>query len=102
MTKLIVGFRNFENAPKNKWKIPHSCGKVLFHTHYQPGRHERDQNRDKVIEIINMNERSVGRESKTRETVRKRYRISRSQRRLILPCKGRHTRIVINGWKIGI
>jgi len=49
-----------------------------------------------------MSERSVGRESKTRETVRKRYRISISQRRLTLPCKGRHTRIVINDWKIGI
>jgi hypothetical protein len=102
MTKLIMVFRNFENAPKTSENIPYGCGNVLFFTHYQPGRHELDQSRDKVIEIINMSERSVGRESKTRDTVRKRYRICRSQSRLTLPCKGLHTRIFINSWKIYI
>lgn len=77
--KPIVVFRNFENAPKTSENFPHGCSKFLCYTHYQPGRHERDQNGDKVIEIINMSERSVGRESKTHETVRKRYRIFRSQ-----------------------
>jgi hypothetical protein len=43
----------------------------LFYTHYQPRRYERDQNSDRVIEIITMGEKSVGRKSKTRETVRK-------------------------------
>jgi hypothetical protein len=102
MTNLIVVFRNFENAPKTSENIPHGGGKGLFYTHYQPGRHERDQNRDKVIEIINMSEINVGRKGKKRETVRKRYRICRSQSRLTLPYKGMRTRIFINSWKIGI
>jgi hypothetical protein len=102
MTKLIVVFPISRTRLKTSENIPHGGGNVLFYTHYQARRHERDQNSDRVIEIINMSERSVVRESKTRETVRTRHGICGSQSRLTLQCKGMHKRIFINSWKIGI